>query len=108
MPPGAWDRDSKVPSTSFEMPLQISDNEQLYWRETKTIKIDSRPYLVHSGSETDRLFCSSEDFEENWGALLTGVQDDHGMVATAISRGRSCKQAGSSIITARAHPCLPR
>lgn len=102
MPPGAWDRDSRLPSRSIGIPLQVSDDEQLYWRETKTIKIYSKPYLVQSGSEADRPFYSSEDFEENWGALFKGVQDDHGMVATAVSRGRSRKQAGSSIITARA------
>lgn len=58
--------------------------------------IYSNLYLVQSTPEADRPFYSSEDFERNWRALFVGVQDDHGMVATAISRGRSCKQARSS------------
>jgi hypothetical protein len=102
VPPGAWDRDSRLPSRSIGVPLQISDDEELYWRETKSVKIYSRPYLVQAKSEADRPFYSSEDFDKDWRALFEGVQDDHGMVATAISRGRSRKQAVSSIIPARA------
>lgn len=102
VPPGAWDRDSRLPSRSIGMPLHLSDDEQLYWRETRTIKIYSRPYLIQASSEADRPFYSWEDFGKDWRALFQGVQDDHGMIATTISRGRSRKQAGSSIITARA------
>lgn len=102
VPPGAWDRDSRLPSRSIGIPLQVSDDEQLYWRETKTIKIYSKPYLLHSSSEAGRPFHSWEDFEKNWRGLFEGSQDDHGMVATAISRDRSRKQAGSCIIPARA------
>lgn len=93
--PGAWDNDSRLPTRSEGIPLQVGDVE-LYWREVDTIKIYSNSYLVQSTPEADRPFYSSEDFERNWRALFEGVQDDHGMVATAISRGRSCKQARSS------------
>jgi hypothetical protein len=102
VPPGAWGRNWRLPSRSIGIPLQASDDEQLYWRETKTVKIYSELYLVQATSEADRPFYFLEDFEKNWRALFEGVQDDHGMVATTISRGRSRKQAGSSIATARA------
>jgi hypothetical protein len=101
VPPGAWDRDSRLPSRSIGIPLQVSDDEQLYWRKTKPIKLFSRPYLFQASSEEDRPFHSSEAFEEDWRALFEGVQDDHGMVATTVSRGRSRKQAGPSTIPAR-------
>ena len=102
VPPGAWEGDSRLPSRSIGMPLQVNDDERLYWRRTKPIKIYSRPYLVQASSEEDRPFYSSEDFEQDWKALFEGVQDDHGMVATTMSRGRSRKQVGPSTITARA------
>lgn len=102
VPPGAWDRDWRLPSRSIGIPLQASDDEQLYWREMKTVKIYSRLYLIKPMSQANRPFYSLEDLEENWRALFEGVQDDHGMVATTISRGRSRTQAGSPIVTARA------
>ena len=102
VPPGAWDGDSRLPSRSIGIPLQVSDDEQLYWRKTKLVKIYSRPYLVQASAGADRPFYSLEDFGKDWKALFEGVQDDHGMVATTISRGRSRKQAGTSIVTARA------
>jgi hypothetical protein len=101
IPPGAWDRDSRLPMRSIDIPLQIGDDE-LYWREVETIKIYSKLYLVQATSGADRPFYSSEDLEDDWRSLFQGVQDDHGMVATTFSRGRSRNRAGSSFITARA------
>lgn len=108
MPPGAWNGDSRLPTKSIGVPIEVSDDELLYWRNTKTVKIYSRPYLVQATSKADRPFYSSEDFEENWRALFERVQDDHGMVATTVSRGRSCKQAGSIATTARALSVPPK
>lgn len=101
IPPGAWNRHSRLPTRSIGIPLGVGDDE-LYWREVETIKIYSALYLIQATAEADRPFYCLEDFEDNWRDLFRGVQDDHGMVATTISRGRSRNQAGSSFVTARA------
>ena len=102
VPPGAWEGDSRLPTRSIGIPPQVSDDEQIYWRKAKTTRIYSRRYLIQATYEADRPFYSSHDFEMNWRALFEGFQDDHGMVATTISRGRSRKQIESSNSTARA------
>jgi hypothetical protein len=105
-PPGAWDIDSRLPTRSIWIPPHTADDE-LYWREVKTVNVYSTPYLIQATSEADRPFYSSSDFEKDWRALFEGVQDDHGMVATTISRGRSRKQAGPLAATSRASSVPP-
>lgn len=106
VPPGAWDSDPKLPTTSIGIPPEIG-NDEIYWRELKETKIYSTLYLIQETSRADRPFYSSTDFENDWGALFDGVQDDHGMVATTISRGRSRKQADSSAVADRASSLPP-
>jgi hypothetical protein len=106
IPPGAWDGDSRLPTSSINAPPRVG-NDELYWRKVKTVKMYSAPYLIQATSQAERPFYSSTDFEENWAALLTGVQDDHGIVATTVSRGRARKHAGSSAAIARAASVPP-
>lgn len=59
VPPGAWDRDSRLPSRSIGIPPEVSDDEQLYWHETQLIKIFHdiiwfRRLLKQTGPSTPR------------------------------------------------------
>ena len=108
VPPGAWDRDSRLPSRSIDIPLQASDDEKLYWRERKPVKILSRPYLVQAKSEADRPFYSSEDFEKNWRACSKVFRTTMGWSLLQSPVADHASKLDPPLSQLVLYPCLPR
>ena len=104
--PGSWSSDSPhntTLNTIIWTPQDEDQCEDFFWKETVTMDVESKPFLVEPSSSDSLTAALLEARME----LIAGTQDDHGPVSSMITRETKLRQRKSRTSGRRRAASMP-